>query len=228
MKNEADVMKAIGVDFESDKTFFYENAFYLTSAPDRTAKLLAHYELFKMSASIEGDIVECGVFKGASLARFIKFRDIFGTRSKKVVGFDIFGEFPASDFEQDASYREKFIKDAGSRSIPMDLLGDLLSRIGCFNNIELIKGDVCYTIPKYVTEHPDFSISMLNIDVDLYKPTKYTLDYMYDKVAEGGIIILDDYKGFAGATSAIDDFCGKRKIKIEKFSWVKSPHDIRK
>lgn len=226
MKDYANALKAIGLEFDFDKNFFYENAFYLTSGTDRTAKLLAHYELFKMSASLKGDIVECGVFKGASFARFIKFRNIFGLQSKRVIGFDTFGEFPESDFADDVSYRENFIKGAGSRSISADALEWLLGRLGCSVNVELVKGDVCETIPAYISKHPELSVSMLNIDVDIYRPTKATLENMYDRVVKGGIIILDDYEGFPGATAAIDEFCKKLGTKIERLPWVNSPHYI--
>ena len=44
-----------------------------------------------MTMDVPGAIVECGVFKGTSLARFAMFRELFGnTFSKKIIGFDIF------------------------------------------------------------------------------------------------------------------------------------------
>ena len=51
------------------KAFEYENNFYLSCDNSRIAKLLAHYELYKMVVNIPGAIVECGVFKGTSLTR---------------------------------------------------------------------------------------------------------------------------------------------------------------
>ena len=53
----------------------YENLFYLTS-DKRILKLLDHYEIYKKILKVKGDIVECGVFKGASLIRFLTFRDL--------------------------------------------------------------------------------------------------------------------------------------------------------
>ena len=76
--------------------FLYENAFYLTAHKERIEKFISHYELFKLSKEVRGDIVECGVFKGASLSRFIKFRDIFKL-DKKIIGFDTFASFPETN-----------------------------------------------------------------------------------------------------------------------------------
>jgi hypothetical protein len=68
-------------NFES--TFEYENNFYLSCDNSRIAKLLAHYELYKMVSNLPGAIVECGVFKGTSLTRFATFRDLFSNSHAK-------------------------------------------------------------------------------------------------------------------------------------------------
>lgn len=216
-------------DIAPVSSFFYENAFYLTAPSIRIKKLLVHYELFKMAVDLPGDIVECGVFKGASLSRFAKFRDIFqGGSLKKVVGFDVFGEFPLPEgkyVEDDAVSRRKFIDDAGAHSITEDNLMQFLENSGVSENIDLIKGDISKTIPEFLKENPGFKVALLNIDLDLYKPTFDCLRYFYGRVSEGGIIILDDYNGFPGATKAIDEFFKDKKprVEIKTFRWASSP-----
>jgi len=77
------------------KAFEYENNFYLSCDNTRLSKILAHYELFKATMDLPGEIVECGVFKGASFVRFAGFRDLFcNPFNHKLIGFDIFGKFP--------------------------------------------------------------------------------------------------------------------------------------
>ena len=45
--------------------------------------------------NISGDIIECGVFKGNSLIRFLTYREYLDQKySKKIYGFDVFGKFP--------------------------------------------------------------------------------------------------------------------------------------
>lgn len=220
-------------DIVSSNSFFYENAFYLTSHPSRIAKLLAHYELFKLTADLPGDIVECGVFKGASFSRFVKFGNIFQSIPKKrVIGFDIFGKFPMPDkkgVKADIKSRDKFINESGEESIAKAKLMEFLENCDLAKNAELIAGDVSKTIPDFLERNPGIKISLLNIDVDLYKPTLDCLINLYDKVVTGGVIILDDYKGFPGATKAIDEFISdKPDIKINKFTWAISPFFIKK
>ena len=55
------------------KPFDYENNFYLSCDNSRIGKMLAHYELLKLSSKIPGCIIECGVFKGISLIRLATF-----------------------------------------------------------------------------------------------------------------------------------------------------------
>src|SRR5579862_2920270 len=58
-------------------------------------RFLAHYELFRMVKDLPGDIVELGVYHGASLlswANFLELRNM-GDRAKKVIGFDNFYGF---------------------------------------------------------------------------------------------------------------------------------------
>ena len=57
--------------------FEHENGFYLTCQSSRIGKLLAHYELFNLVKHLPGSLIECGVYKGASLARFAMFRHLF-------------------------------------------------------------------------------------------------------------------------------------------------------
>ena len=79
-----------------EDAFDYENGFALTSAPYRMGNILAHYELYKKILHVPGDVIELGVFKGNSLIQFATFRHLLeNDKSRKIVGFDAFGDFPA-------------------------------------------------------------------------------------------------------------------------------------
>ena len=126
--------------FETNKEFDYENGFYLTSNTSRLGKVLTHYELYKMIINLPGDIVEFGVFKGSSLIKWATFRELFeNTESRKVIGFDIFGKFPETNFESDMQHREEFMKDAGEMGISIEELYQVFEYKG-LKNIDLDKG----------------------------------------------------------------------------------------
>lgn len=213
--------------FEIEKKWEYENGFYLTSHVTRLAKALAHYELYKSIVDLPGHVVECGVFKGASLLRFCTYREVLESPySRKIIGFDAFGKFPDQAENLDRDFIKRFEDDAGD-GISIKELEAVLSHKS-YNNYELIKGDVLNTIPSYAENHPELKISLLHIDVDVYKPTIVILDYLFDRVVPGGLIIFDDYGTVAGETKAVDEFFLNRDQVIEKLSISHIPSFVRK
>jgi hypothetical protein len=171
--------------FHTEKSFDYENGYWLTSAPSRFEKAIAHYELYKKIITLPGDIVECGVFKGTSLIRFATFREMLESQSaRKIWGFDAFGEFPKDvKSEDDKEFIEKFESAAG-QGIGVEELEQVLANKG-FSNINLAKGDIMKTLPKFLRNGAQ-KIALLNIDVDVYEPTKFVQEQLYDRVVGGG------------------------------------------
>jgi len=206
--------------YDLDRRFEYENGFYATADPARFSKFISHLEFFKQTATVRGEIVEFGIFKGNSFFRWIKFRDLLEqTGSRKVVGFDIFGDFPEAGFEEDKQKRDAFVAETnGGKSISLNEINELLAKQGLNKNVEIVKGDILKTLDKYLADNPHLKISLLHIDVDLYEPTKHILEKLYDKVTKGGIIIFDDYGAFAGTNKAVDDFF-KQQAEIKKLPY---------
>lgn len=210
-----------------NKSFEYENNFYLSCDITRISKILAHYELYKMIMEVPGAIVECGVLKGASFARFAMFREIFGSPfSKKVIGFDTFDTFPETQFEPDKVSRDRQINAAGTDSISVEQLYEVMQHKGIKKNIELVEGDITKTVPDYIKKHPELKISLLNLDTDIYEPAVTILENLYPRITRGGILILDDYETFPGEAKAVDDFFKDKKIEIKKFSFCMTPCHI--
>lgn len=173
--------------FDETKSFGYENGFYLTSEPYRMGNILAHYELYKKILDLPGDVVELGVFKGGSIIQFATFRELLeNERSRKIIGFDIFGEFPQTEkLESDKEFVNKWNKQH---------MGEFLSREDIYkslevkdiHNVELVKGDICQTLDEYLEGNPHMRISFLHIDTDVYEPAKAGLEKLFDKVVRGG------------------------------------------
>jgi hypothetical protein len=200
-----------------DRQFEYENGFYLTAPVNRISKFVTHLDLFRRISGLPGEVVECGVFKGVSFSRWIKFRSLLeNPYSRRVIGFDTFGPFPEAGFEQDKKRREQFVQEAGDTSISTEEMGAVLDKLGLNQNVQLVKGDVTKTAPAYVQDNPHLRIALLHVDVDLLEPTRACLDVFYPHVVSGGIIVLDDYGAFAGANSAIESFFADKNVRVEK------------
>ena len=205
----------------------FENGFYLTCSPGRVGKLIAHYELYKKALKLPGVIIECGVFKGASFTRLAIFRELFeSSGTRKIIGFDTFNVFPESTYIEDKSKLASFIGEAGNKSISKEQLEQVLDNKQCGNMIELIEGDILETVPDYIDKHPELKIALLHLDVDIYEPSKCSLQYFYARLVKGGILILDDYGIFPGATKAIDDFFEDKVETPLKFPFSHAPSYI--
>ena len=206
--------------YDINKKFEYENGFYATADPSRLSKIITHLEFFKQTSNVRGEIIEFGIFKGNSFFRWIKFRDLLEqTNSRKVIGFDIFADFPEANFEQDKDKRDAFVAETnGGKSITYEEINDLLDKQGLNKNVDIIKGDILLTLDAYLEKNPHLKISLLHIDVDLYEPTKVVLEKLYYSVTKGGIIIFDDYGAFAGTNKAVDDFF-QNKAEIKKLPY---------
>jgi len=197
-------------------------------------KFLAHYELFRRTIDLPGDIVELGVFRGQSLmtfANFLEARNI-GDRTKKVWGFDNFAGFANLRPEDGPNY-DQSQKVAGGFS-PESFYQELLDVIDIFDDdrfvgwkkrIELIEGNVIQTIPEFVTQNPGLRISLLHFDIDLYEPTKIGLECLYPLVVPGGIVVFDEYGilEWSGESKAVEEYFAGQQIDLKKFDWNNAP-----
>lgn len=177
------------------------NNFIFSNDLKLTGKLLHRFEHFLNIKDLPGDIVEIGVFKGSGISSFLKFIQIYCPNSnKKVVGFDIFDTVEAKsilDKDGEADKENMFV--VYDRVDPNDLtLKSVTERI-TQNGVDpdkfkLVKGDVAESIPQFLQENPGFRISLLYIDVDLDRPTYYTLINLWDRILPGGVILFDEYE----------------------------------
>jgi L-rhamnose isomerase len=218
-------------DFSTQAMYDAETDFHLMMNEERLAKFVVHWEAMKMASQVPGAIVECGVFKGTSFVRFSLMRQLLGGNfSAKLIAFDVFSdEFPDTRFEQDKAQREHWIETAGASSISVEQLSETLERKG-IANFELISGDVVATVPEYAAKNQGLKISLLNVDIDFVEPTLTVLEHFYDRVARGGVILLDNYAGegtsgqsYHGDTYAVDKFFENKQVKINTFPFAARP-----
>jgi hypothetical protein len=213
--------------FDTDKAWDYENGFYLTSHVTRIAKLVAHYELYKSIVDLPGEIVECGVYKGASLIRFATFREILESPySRRIVGFDAFGAFPKPSDDLDAAFVSRF-ESAGGPGIDVEQLTSALG-YKSLDNVELIPGDILATVPQYIDRHPELKVALLHLDADVYNASLTALNCLYDRVVPGGVVVLDDFGKVAGETRAIDEFFHGKNVVFKKLPLAHIPTYVRK
>ena len=200
----------------------FENGFYLTCENYRMSDFIAHLELYKMILKLPGDVLEFGVFKGCSLIQFLSFREYYEHfESRSIVGFDAYGKFPDDvKLDSDKSFINRF--EQGGHGISESDL-DMFLKKKNFSNYSLVCGDILNTLPDYLKNNPEKRFSLIHIDVDVYEPTKCILEYTWDKIVKGGILILDDYLLVEGETKAVDEFIQNKNILIQKLPYKYKP-----
>ena len=200
-----------------------ENIYHLKTDISRMSQILYHYELYKKILNIPGSIIECGVFKGSSLVRFLTYRSVLENNfSREVIGFDAFGKFPNSIKKNDKKFIKIWNKKANDGINIHELKKILIDKK--FENFELIKGNVIKTIPKFLKNNTNLKIAILHLDMDVYEPTKVALNKFQKYMSKGGIIIIDDYSKVEGATKAVDEFLKKnKKLKLKKLYFYSKP-----
>ncbi len=57
------------------------------------------------------------------------------------------------------------------------------------------------------------TIALLHIDADWYASVKIVLETLYDKVVEGGFVVLDDYWRWPGCREAVTDYLKEHQIQ---------------
>jgi O-methyltransferase len=163
------------------------------------------YSIAKSLNYLEGDIAECGVFHGGS--SFLMLSASAGT-SKKLFGFDSFEGLSVPSPEDVIESAETFEWKAGDMSYQEEIA---LENLAVFSDrVFLYRG----WIPSRFDCVNDANFCLVHIDVDLYEPTRESLEFFYGRLVTGGMIICDDY-GFQtcpGAKQAMDDFVSENGL----------------
>jgi len=174
------------------------------------------------SKNINGDIVECGVFRGGSLALIAKYSKKLGLKSK-IYGYDTFedGFLNAKLTKHDLTLKGKKIEFSKNNLIKnfnpnADTVRKTIIEFSKYKskNLQLVKGDILNTLKN--KKNIPKKISFLRLDTDLYTTTKFQLKVLYPKLVKGGILHIDDYGMFPGVKRAVDNFFSKKKVWLHR------------
>lgn len=198
--------------------------------PARKARMFHLHSLMDTIASIEGDIVECGCWKGASAHLMMSTMQNSGqyTEPKKLWLFDSFqGLSQPNEFDSLMSGRvaKLFNKEIGKPFKSMHSYSCGKARVD--SNLKKFKKYFSSTSTWIDASFPELfgdlfpgSISFANIDLDLYEPTYWAFVACLGKLAPGGILCCDDYGSLSwpGARKAVDKVISEYSMKKVELS----------
>jgi hypothetical protein len=184
---------------------------------DAGCKQSALIYLLEESLKLEGDVIECGVYRG-NTTRLMgrRMRDI--APSKTLFACDSFEGFP-QDRILDADlgpFRFRFKirrKFRHASDVPQRLMQFFNAyRVnGC-----VVKGFFSDTLPKLRPRKYCFMF----IDCDLYESHLDCLNVLYEQLVPGGIVVFDDYAEakWPGASRSVDEFFAGQPVKPERIA----------
>ncbi|CAN1210625.1 Macrocin O-methyltransferase [Tumidithrix helvetica PCC 7403] len=169
---------------------------------------------------IDGIVVECGVWKGGTIAGIA---ELLGAEREYYL-FDSFAGIPApQEIDGQAALQWQQDKDSphyhDNCRVSEDVACEAMARAGA-KHFHTMKGFFEETLPQFCPQKP---IAILRLDADWYDSTMLCLQYLYPYIAEGGVIILDDYYTFDGCARAVHDFLSARSLteRVHQFE-----HDV--
>jgi O-methyltransferase len=189
---------------------------FTMTSPENIFALINAVE-YVVKNKIEGDIVECGVWKGGSMMAVAKALNHFEDKTRTIYLYDTFDEFPPAqqvDISYDGNTGTAVLETLEENGLPWkapdetEVKNNLLRTGYPAEKMIFVKGQVEQTIPL----NAPTQISILRLDTDWYGSTLHELQCLYPRLTKNGVLIIDDYGYWKGCKKAVDEYFEKEKI----------------
>lgn len=167
---------------------------------------------FVIANNIPGDFIETGVWRGGACIYMRAILKAYGITDRIVWVADSFeglpepdvATYPADQGDQHHTFREL--------AVSLERVQENFTKYGLLDEqVRFLKGWFKDTLPAA----PVRQLAILRLDGDMYSSTMDAITALYDKVSQGGFIIVDDYNAVASCKQAITDFRASRGIVDE-------------
>ena len=167
-----------------------------------------------VKASIPGDFLECGVWRGGSMMMAALTLLALGCTDKRLYLFDTYegllkpnktldvDVWGNSGMEAWQPHRKSDESSNWAYASLEEVRANMESTGYPMDNVFFVKGMVEETLPAKAVD----KIAMLRLDTDWYSSTRHELEQLYPRLSQNGILILDDYGHFLGARKATDEY----------------------
>ena len=173
---------------------------------------------------IDGDFVECGVWKGGNLIIFNNLNQKYGLK-KKIFGFDTF-----TGMSEPTIYDDNFLNVNAKKEWEKNKkANDVNLSFNCYSSLDEVKNNIVSLSSEKNLENINFiqgkvedtllieknlpnKISILRLDTDWYESTKIELEILFPRLANGGVLIIDDYGQWKGSRKAVDEYFQNQSI----------------
>jgi len=211
-----DVVRFPPVDFRNDEREIFHAVRPLTMTSPERIYVLIQAVRYLTTAALPGAVVECGVWKGGSMAAvartLLQMKDV----SRDLYLFDTFqgmSEPGTADVDYSGRSAAKVWAEANGVwcDAPLEQVKATLYATGYpKEKIHFIEGRVEDTLPASA---PD-SIALLRLDTDWYDSTRHELIHLFPRLIRAGVLIIDDYGHWQGSRKACDEYFEQNRVPI--------------
>lgn len=162
---------------------------------------------------VAGDFLEAGVCHGGASIFLRALQVAYGEEDRATWVADSFEGVPPPTHEVD---REHDL-DLTEERVPWmaaseEAVRDNFETYGLLSDrVRFLPGLFADTLPDAPVER----LAILRIDGDLYESTHDALEALYDRVSEGGWVIVDDYGCLEPCRIAVDEFLATHGLDVE-------------
>jgi O-methyltransferase len=203
---------------EADRELWRQVSPYTMTSPGKIHALARAVE-YVVARPISGAFVECGVWRGGSVMAIALTLLRLGKTDRELYLFDTFEGMTApgeQDVKQGGRRASEILQTEGRDSsfwaiAPLDDVRENVLGLGYpEERIHFVRGAVEETLPR---EAPA-EVALLRLDTDWYSSTKRELTHLYPRLAQGGVLMIDDYAYWRGQRQAVDEYVNENELAL--------------
>ena len=131
---------------------------------------------------LEGDFVECGVYRGAMSRMIMHYIDFKELAPRRFYLLDTFSGIPSESLTEE----ERRLRKPAEFEESFERVRQTFS---AFENVTIVRGTIPETLAQVTTD----KVAYLSLDMNAAAPEVAAAEYFWPKMVSGAVIVLDDY-----------------------------------
>ena len=193
---------------------------FTMTSPQRVLALCNAVQ-YILQNQILGSFVECGVWRGGSMAAVARTLVQRGVSDRDLWLYDTFDGM-SEPTEKDVDFLGKTARQLLQTEDPQDAksvwcrspLGGVQAVMDQTSyprkRIKFVEGKVEETLLQHLPQR----IALLRLDTDWYESTRLELEKLFPLMSPGGVLIIDDYGHWQGCRRAVDEYFQEHQIAM--------------
>ncbi len=166
----------------------------------------------KQALSVEGDFIECGVYQGDMSWVLTEMVDL-PAYGRNMYLYDTFKGF-SGKYSSPADYPDapQFFEFAHKEYARQEIYDSVMARFSGKSYVQVIRG----IVPDVLHDFAPDKVAFLHLDMNSPAPERAALEFLYERITRGGVIVWDDYgwSMFCKQKQSADEFMDAKGCSI--------------